>query len=1182
MKRAVYLLTFLLAFSLPANPKGRAKAVAVVDFENVTKDKAIDWLGNGIAEVLVTDLGNVAGVNLVERKDLHAVLKELNFGRSDYVDPTTAQKIGKIVGADYMVVGGYQKFQDDLRLTARLVEVGTGKVFMPAQVDGKYEDVFSLEDQLAGMLRKAIGVTLDPDEAAPVGVSSSSLDAYHLFSDGVYYFRDGLNKEALENLDGALKLDPRFSLAHYYRGLVLEKQNRWDDAVQSFKQALLGSEEVKREAWNWDPPYEQAKSKRHVWAVLDFAEQKGKEGAGKQKGKKKEEEEEINFFSKAQRLIFSEKLGKTAVLYITEPRHHTSKRMVLPDASVFGTMPWVGGSKGAAVISAYDESPISDTGDWHLYGVDLDAAALRWNYHLQRMRHPDVWGFDRTTFLLYWNPGVYVFVDSSTGHASKVTLGQVAEFPGFSVDSGDPKLGRVILASYPGNNGFAVLRADNGQKLWGVKGDASEWATQAFGHKNPAGDEWYLDRVLLMDAKANKVVGYRTATGDRLFELSVPMESSRPEGWFGKRVVSARAGELPGQTTEDVIYVACKGKAIWALDLGDHPRNPARVLWRTSVDEKPDIILALRDRLYVASKKGDVETLTRATGKVEARTKLRGENVFPVYVRGDLAILRTDDGYLGLDLRTLETKWEYKTHLEGWWEGACMQGMLVFQSGKKEVAAVDISTGEVLWRHLGKKPPTIIPGTNSVFVADETGIQEYISPKSSAQPPLLKAEVMTQMALSDLESHQTEEAASLAQKVVHELDPDYAGAHEVLAGIYKQKNDSKNALRETVAYYQLLGPDSDRAREVFQDLKRNFNLLWRTDTEIANLSDATNLGNQVILTDWEGRASALNVQAGAIDWRLNVEEHFKGSMVSQDSKKVYFVTGRSEEGTGLQIWQVAAEAGEKKLLGNLDSSFRVQGLQLQSAAARLFLMTTGMEQSTGTQIWRLVCVDTDSGKALWERSGKYQPDEYVSGLVADASHVLYSVGKTLNVLSAGDGKDVAQTDVGGSASPTASLVSPGKIYYLISNRRLGSYDVSSNHVNWLFDLPEGESWIPLSRDYLRGSIFYFSSGNEVVAVDLSEKEGLKDRVRWRLPMAQGTNAEHLRVVGDQLYCLRDDETLLRIDADSGRVLSEFPVLWDAEQFFVKGDALYAVTADGQAYAMKLAASAESAGTQAKK
>lgn len=1188
MKRLAFLAMVFLAVPYPASAAGRPKAVAVVDFENVTKDKSLDWLGTGIAETLVTDLGNVPGVELVERSRLQSVLKELKFGHSEYVDFSTAKKLGKIVGADYMVVGGYQKLQDDLRLTARLVEVGTGKILLPSQVDGKYKDLFSLEDQLAGLLRKAVGVNLGEEEATPFAGASSSLEALHRFSDGVNYFRDGLDKEALENLDAALKLDSRFSLANYYKGLVLEKENHWGDALQSFKQALLGSEEVKREAWKWEPPFEQARSKRLVWAVREENEQKVQEGAEKQEGKKKEKEEkeDLNLFSKVHRLIFLEKVGKTAVLYITDPRLHTTKRMVLPDASVFEGFSWVVGSENVAVISAFQQSALGDregAGEWHLYGVDLDKATLRWSSHVPETRYPDMWDFYQGTLILYWEPGTLYLVEGSTGRGSNLNLGRLVDSPEFSLDSGDPKLGRLILAIYPGKGGFAVLRGDSGQKLWGIKGEASDWTVRTFAQSFPTGDEWYVDRVLVMDTKADRVVGYRAATGEKVFELSVPLESSLREGVSYKWVVYAK--EKSGWSAshlEDTLYVACRPKAVCALDVGYRPRNPTRVLWRTSVGDTPSNIVVFRDRLYVASKKGEVITLKRATGRVEARTKLRGENIHPVYVRGNLALLRTDDGYLGLDLQTLETKWEYKTHAEGFWRGSCLQGMLVFQTGKKEVTALDISSGEVLWRHLGNRLPTIIPGVNSVFVADETGVQEYVSPKSATQPSLLKAEVMTQMALSLLESRQPDEAASLAQKVVHELDPDYPGAHEVLAGIYRQKNDTKGALRETLAYYQLLGPESDRAREVFQDLKRNFYLHWRTDTEIPRLSDAADLGNQVILSDWEGRSSALNLQAGDIDWRQDVEEHFKGSTISRDSQILYSVTGQSEESTGLQVWQVAAETGERKLLGTLDSPFRVQGLGLQPAAARLFLLSAGVEQSSGVQLWRLMSVDTGSGKLQWERSGRLESGEYVSGLVADANHVFYSAGTTLHVLSASDGKDVAQPDVGGFTDLIESLVCPGKTFYVMANRRLGSYEVGSNRVNWLFNLPEGQSWVPLGKDYLRGSTFYFSSGDEVLAVDLSDKEGLKDRVRWRLSMAKGTTAEHLRVVGDRVYCLRDDETLLQVDADSGRVISEFPVLWDAEQFFVKGDEFYGITSDGQAYSMKLAPLTDGPATQAQK
>ena len=105
-----------LVFAVNAPAADRFKRIAVMDFENTNKDKALDWMGVGLAETLSTELGRIQDLTLVERKRLNDALKEIKFGRSEFVDPSTAQKMGQVLGADSVVVGSFQKFQDDLRI----------------------------------------------------------------------------------------------------------------------------------------------------------------------------------------------------------------------------------------------------------------------------------------------------------------------------------------------------------------------------------------------------------------------------------------------------------------------------------------------------------------------------------------------------------------------------------------------------------------------------------------------------------------------------------------------------------------------------------------------------------------------------------------------------------------------------------------------------------------------------------------------------------------------------------------------------------------------------------------------------------------------------------------------------------------------------------------------------------
>src|SRR5258708_5885424 len=155
MRRCVLaapLAVLSLAAVLSAAPPGKARRITVLDFQNITGEKTFDWIGNGIKECLTSELSQLPEFVVVERTRLSDAIKELNFNRSQYVDPATAQKMGKMLGVQSVVVGSYQKLGDDVRITARLVEVETGEVKAPTRVDGSFKKFLDLETQIAEKL----------------------------------------------------------------------------------------------------------------------------------------------------------------------------------------------------------------------------------------------------------------------------------------------------------------------------------------------------------------------------------------------------------------------------------------------------------------------------------------------------------------------------------------------------------------------------------------------------------------------------------------------------------------------------------------------------------------------------------------------------------------------------------------------------------------------------------------------------------------------------------------------------------------------------------------------------------------------------------------------------------------------------------------------------------------------
>jgi len=106
----------------PPPAAGRKKRVAVFDFDFTAIPTAtIAQLGNnvdigkGITNLLVKYLVQDGTYSVIERNALDKIMAEQNFSNSDRANPTSAAKIGKILGVDAMIVGSITQFGNETK-----------------------------------------------------------------------------------------------------------------------------------------------------------------------------------------------------------------------------------------------------------------------------------------------------------------------------------------------------------------------------------------------------------------------------------------------------------------------------------------------------------------------------------------------------------------------------------------------------------------------------------------------------------------------------------------------------------------------------------------------------------------------------------------------------------------------------------------------------------------------------------------------------------------------------------------------------------------------------------------------------------------------------------------------------------------------------------------------------------
>ena len=134
-------------------PTRSMQTVAVLPFANISRQPDDDWIGIGISETVAADVARMGGVSVVARE---ALLEALNSTRQDasrvLSDETLARDVARDLGAAWIVTGGYQRLGDQLRITVRLVDVETGAIRETAKVDGRFDEIFALQDRIVPQL----------------------------------------------------------------------------------------------------------------------------------------------------------------------------------------------------------------------------------------------------------------------------------------------------------------------------------------------------------------------------------------------------------------------------------------------------------------------------------------------------------------------------------------------------------------------------------------------------------------------------------------------------------------------------------------------------------------------------------------------------------------------------------------------------------------------------------------------------------------------------------------------------------------------------------------------------------------------------------------------------------------------------------------------------------------------
>ena len=219
MKRVLIPMFLLLSMTILAIlvwrfilPTPSAKnSVAVLPFEDLSPTKDQGYLAEGIPETLINALSRIEGLHVPGRTSSFSFKGEQNI-----------QEIGQRLGVDTLLEGSIQASGGNLRIMVRLINISDGFQIWSEDYQKTMDDIFSVQDDIAQSVVKALKVTFQADKKGQlVKHSTVSSEAYKLYLQGKYFSakrtKEGLFK-AVDFFEQAIEEDPEYAAA--YSGLA--------------------------------------------------------------------------------------------------------------------------------------------------------------------------------------------------------------------------------------------------------------------------------------------------------------------------------------------------------------------------------------------------------------------------------------------------------------------------------------------------------------------------------------------------------------------------------------------------------------------------------------------------------------------------------------------------------------------------------------------------------------------------------------------------------------------------------------------------------------------------------------------------------------------------------------------------------------------------------------------------
>lgn len=220
--------------SSPARPIDTRPSIAVLPFVNMSSDEENEHFSDGLSEEILN--------LLAQSPELRVAGRTSSFFYKGKNENLT--EIGEVLNVEHILEGSVRKSGAKVRITAQLISASDGFHLWSKTYDRELNDIFAVQDEIAGEVTRAMEVTLLSDGVMISDRSTTSPEAYDIYlrAKQALYDRGADNVQISANLfNQVIAMDPEYAPA-YLDLAVAELLLNWNYRRRNVEEALAAAE----------------------------------------------------------------------------------------------------------------------------------------------------------------------------------------------------------------------------------------------------------------------------------------------------------------------------------------------------------------------------------------------------------------------------------------------------------------------------------------------------------------------------------------------------------------------------------------------------------------------------------------------------------------------------------------------------------------------------------------------------------------------------------------------------------------------------------------------------------------------------------------------------------------------------------------------------------------------------